>query len=114
MFELTAGRLQLDIYSLLVNVILYTDRYVGNEGIYVVFTLQGECTQFQFSMHMTGGNICKYRFHHITIPNGVKNLNKPNIYYFTFLYFNLKKHCLNKYVNVKYSQTKYMLKQIHL
>ena len=35
MFELTAGRIQLDINSLLVNI--YTDRYVGNEGIYIVF-----------------------------------------------------------------------------
>ena len=37
MFEPTAGRLQLDINSLLVNI--YTDRYVGNEGIYIVFAL---------------------------------------------------------------------------
>ena len=44
MFEPTAGRLQLDINSLLVNI--YTDMYVGNEGIYIVFALQGECTQF--------------------------------------------------------------------
>ena len=34
MFKPTAGRLQLDINSLLVNI--YTDRYVGNEGIYIV------------------------------------------------------------------------------
>ena len=44
MFEPTAGRIQLDINSLLVNI--YTDRYVGNEGIYIVFALSGECTQF--------------------------------------------------------------------
>ena len=37
MFEPTAGRIQLDINSLLVNI--YTDRYVGNEGIYIVFDL---------------------------------------------------------------------------
>ena len=37
MFEPTAGRLQIDINSLLVNI--YTDRYVGNEGIYIVFAL---------------------------------------------------------------------------
>ena len=37
MFELTAGRIQLDINSLLVNI--YTDGYVGNEGIYIVFAL---------------------------------------------------------------------------
>ena len=37
MFEPTAGRIQLDINSLLVNI--YTDRYVGNEGIYIVFAL---------------------------------------------------------------------------
>ena len=46
MFEPTAGRLQLDIHSLLVNIFLHTDSYVGNEGIYIVFALQGECTQF--------------------------------------------------------------------
>ena len=34
MFKATAGRIQLDINSLLVNI--YTDRYVGNEGIYIV------------------------------------------------------------------------------
>ena len=33
MFEPTAGRLQLDIHSLLANI--YTDRYFGNEGIYI-------------------------------------------------------------------------------
>ena len=37
MFKPTAGRIQLDINSLLVNI--YTDRYVGNEGIYIVFAL---------------------------------------------------------------------------
>ena len=37
MFKPTAGWLQLDINSLLVNI--YTDRYVGNEGIYIVFGL---------------------------------------------------------------------------
>ena len=37
MFELTAGRLQLDINSLLVNI--YTNRHVRNEGIYIVFAL---------------------------------------------------------------------------
>ena len=37
MFEPTAGRIQLYIKSLLVNI--YTDRYVGNEGIYIVFAL---------------------------------------------------------------------------
>ena len=36
MFKPTAGRIQLDINSLLVNI--YTDRYVGNEGIYIVFS----------------------------------------------------------------------------
>ena len=35
MFKPTAGRLQLDINSFLVNI--YTDRYVGNEGIYSQF-----------------------------------------------------------------------------
>ena len=44
MFKQTAGRIQLDINSLLVNI--NTNRYVGNEGIYIVFTLKGECTQF--------------------------------------------------------------------
>ena len=39
MFEPTAGRLQLDINSLLVNIYIHTDRYVGNEGIYIVFAL---------------------------------------------------------------------------
>ena len=38
MFEPTAGRLQLYINSLLVNI--YTDRYVGNEGIYIVFAFR--------------------------------------------------------------------------
>ena len=39
MFKPTAGRIQLDINSLLVNT--NTDRYVGNEGIYmyIVFAL---------------------------------------------------------------------------
>ena len=37
MFKLTAGRLQLDINSLLVNI--YIDSYAGNEGIYIVFAL---------------------------------------------------------------------------
>ena len=37
MFKPTAGRIQLDINSLLVNI--YTDSYVGNEGIYIVFAL---------------------------------------------------------------------------
>ena len=37
MFEPTAGRLQLDIHSLLVNI--YTDRYVGNEGIWQLHTI---------------------------------------------------------------------------
>ena len=37
LFEPTAGRIQLDINSLLVNI--YTDRYIGNEGIYIVFAL---------------------------------------------------------------------------
>ena len=37
MFEPTAGWLQLNKNSLLV--IIYTDRYVGNEGIYIVFAL---------------------------------------------------------------------------
>ena len=37
MFKPTAGRIQLDINSLLVNI--NTDRYVGNEGIYIVFAL---------------------------------------------------------------------------
>ena len=39
MFKPTAGRLELDINSLLVNI--YTYRYVGNEGIYIVFALWG-------------------------------------------------------------------------
>ena len=39
MFEPTAGRLQLDINSLLVNIYIHTDSYVGNEGIYIVFAL---------------------------------------------------------------------------
>ena len=38
MFEPTAGRLQLDIKkTVLVNI--YTDRYVGNEGIYIVLAI---------------------------------------------------------------------------
>ena len=37
MFEPTAGRLQLYINSLLVNIYIYTYRYVGNEGIYIVY-----------------------------------------------------------------------------
>ena len=37
MFKPTAGRIQLDINSLLVNI--NTDRYVGNERIYIVFAL---------------------------------------------------------------------------
>ena len=37
MFKPTAGRIQLDINSPLVNI--NTDRYVGNEGIYTVFAL---------------------------------------------------------------------------
>ena len=37
MFEPTAGILEHDINSLLVNI--YTNRYVGNEGIYIVFAL---------------------------------------------------------------------------
>ena len=36
MFEPTAGRLQPDINSLLVNIYIHTDSYVGNEGIYIV------------------------------------------------------------------------------
>ena len=36
MFELTAGRLHLDINHFWS---IYTDRYVGNEGIYIVFAL---------------------------------------------------------------------------
>ena len=39
MFEPTAGRLQLEINLLLVNIYIYTDSYVGNEGIYIVFAL---------------------------------------------------------------------------
>ena len=48
MFEPTAGRLQLYINSLLVHIYIYihTDSYVGNEGIYIVFALYVECTQF--------------------------------------------------------------------
>ena len=47
MFKPTAGRLQLDINSLLVNIYIHTDSYVGNEGIYrvnegnIVHTLLG-------------------------------------------------------------------------
>ena len=37
MFKPTAGRIQLDINSLLVTI--YTDRYVVNEGIYIVLAL---------------------------------------------------------------------------
>ena len=39
MFKPNAGRLQLDINSLLVNIYIHIDSYVGNEGIYIVFAL---------------------------------------------------------------------------
>ena len=48
MFEQTAGRLQLDINSLLVNLYIHTDRYVGNEGIYIV---PGHCVRPLGRMH---------------------------------------------------------------
>ena len=40
MFKPTAGRILLDINSLLAGQFnIYTDRYVGNDGIYIVFAL---------------------------------------------------------------------------
>ena len=49
MFEPTAGRLQLDINSLWVNI--YTDRYVGNEGIYTL------CSPFRANTH--NSSLCR-------------------------------------------------------
>ena len=38
MFKPTAGRIQLDM-EFTFGQYIYTDRYVGNEGIYIVFAL---------------------------------------------------------------------------
>ena len=34
------------IAKLGINIYIHTYSYVGNEGIYIVFALSGECTQF--------------------------------------------------------------------